>query len=285
MRVVILGAKGMLGQALKEEFEKIHEVFAYDKEDLDITNKIKIKLEIEKIRPDAVINATAINAVDQIESDSAVYKLAEEVNGYAVGKLAEVCKSLEIVLVHYSSEYVFRGDNSSGYDEDSFIDPVSKYGETKALGEKLLQSATDKFYLIRLSRLFGPAGASEMAKKSFVDTMLDLVLNKGKRELDLLDEEKSCPTYSQDLARLTRQLLEDKKPFGIYHGANAGVCAWYEFAKEIFAIKKIDVKCNSVPASKFPRPAKRPQYSELINTKLPEQRSWQEALREYLSLV
>ena len=152
----------------------------------------------------------------------------------------------------------------------------------QAPDDKILKLTTDKFYLIRLSRLFGLAGESAMTKKSFVDIMLDLVINKNKKELDLVDDEKSCPTYAPDLAKFTKKLIEEKKPFGIYHGANSGVCTWYEFAKEIFKIKNLAVKCNPVPADKFPRPAKRPNFSELINTKVNKQRNWQEALREYL---
>lgn len=282
MKIVILGSKGMLGKALREEFED-SEVFAFDKEDLDITNENQLRTKIEEIRPEVIINATAINAVDNIEIDANFYKLAEEINGTVVGKLAQICKELNIILVHYSSDYVFKGDNQVGYDEESYTDPVDKYGETKALGEKLLKMTTDKFYFIRLSRLFGKAGESEMAKKSFVDIMLDLVINKGKTELDLVDDEKSCPTYSCDLAKFTKKLLLENKPFGIYHGANNGACTWYEFAKEIFQIKNLHVKCNPVSADKFPRPAKRPNFSELLNTKVEKQRNWQEALKEYLS--
>ena len=183
----------MLGEALQKEF-KDSEVFAFDKEDLDITNEIEVKNKILETKPEIVINATAINAVDNIEIDANFYKLAEEINGTAVGKLAQICKDLDVILVHYSSDYVFKGDNPAGYNEESYTYPVDKYGETKVLGEKLLKMTTDKFYLIRLSRLFGPAGTSEMAKKSFVDVMLDLVINKGKTELDLVDDEKSCPT-------------------------------------------------------------------------------------------
>lgn len=281
MKVIILGSKGMLGKALQKEFSDF-EIFCFDKEDLDITNENNLKEKIKEIRPEVVINATAINAVDKIEIEASFYKLAEEINGTVVGKLAEICKDLDIILVHYSSDYVFKGDNSAGYKEDVYIDPINKYGETKVLGEKLLKLTTDKFYLIRLSRLFGLAGESTMTKKSFVDIMLDLVINKNKKELDLVDDEKSCPTYAPDLAKFTRKLIEEKKPFGIYHGANSGVCTWYEFAKEIFKIKNLAVKCNPVSADKFPRPAKRPNFSELINTKVNKQRNWQEALREYL---
>ena len=284
MKIIILGSKGMLGKALQEEF-KDSEVFAFDKEDLDITNENQLQIKIEEIKPEVVVNATAINAVDNIEIDASFYKLAEEINGMAVGRLAQICKDLDIILVHYSSDYVFKGDNPAGYNEEVYTDPVDKYGETKVLGEKLLKLTTDKFYLIRLSRLFGSAGTSEMAKKSFVDIMLDLVVNKGKTELDLVDDEKSCPTYAPDLAKFTKKLLLENKPFGIYHGANNGVCTWYEFAKEIFQIKNLHINCNPVSADKFPRPAKRPHFSELVNTKLPKQRNWQEALKEYLGNI
>lgn len=284
MKIIILGSKGMLGNALQEEF-KDSEVFAFDKEDLDITNENQLRTKIEEIKPEVIINATAINAVDNIEIDASFYKLAEEINGIAVGKLAQICKELNIILVHYSSDYVFKGDNPAGYNEESYTDPVDKYGETKAFGEKLLKMTTDKFYLIRLSRLFGPAGTSEMAKKSFVDIMLDLVINKGKTELDLVDDEVSCPTYAPDLAKFTKKLLLENKPFGIYHGANNGACTWYEFAKEIFQVKNLEIKSNSVSADKFTRPAKRPNFSELLNTKVEKQRNWQEALKEYLNTI
>lgn len=298
MRVMILGSKGMLGTALKEEFKDC-EVFCFDKDELDITNTVETREKVEEIKPGVIINATAINAVDLIETENKMYELAKEINGLVVGRLAEICKELNIVLVHYSSDYVFgstsspqvNGDSIDGYVEEAPVDPVDKYGETKVLGEKLLKINGEKYYLIRLSRLFGPAGESEMAKNSFVDIMLDLVLNKGNPsintqgevKLDLVDDEKTSPTYSKDLAKLTRYILETKQPFGIYHGANTGSCTWYEFAKEIFALKNLNVECNPVPATKFSRPAQRPKFSELVNTKLPLQRAWQIALKEYLS--
>jgi len=283
MKIVIAGAKGMLGKALVEEFKKTHEVLAYDKEELDVTNKNQINVILEKEKPEVIINATAYNAVDKIEENSSDYLLAQEINGYVVGKLAEVCKDLQIVLVHYSSDYIFKGDNNTGYNESSFVDPINKYGETKVLGENLLKSVNGKFYLIRLSRLFGPTGDSITAKKSFVDIMLDLAVNQGKTQLDLVDDEKTCPTYSADLAKFTRELLEQHQSFGVYHGANSGACTWYEFAQEIFKLKKLNVVCNPVSGDKFLRPAKRPHFTELLNTKMPKQRSWQEALQEYLS--
>jgi len=284
MQVLIIGHKGMLGQELKKVFETNgHEVTGCDREELDITDTEALKSKLDKLKPELVINATAINAVDKIEDTPEMYELAKNVNGLAVGQLAKLCKERKIILVHYSSDYVFKGDNDNGYPEDSPCDPVNKYGETKALGEKLLQENTDQYYLIRLSKLFGKPALSEGAKKSFVDTMISLVTEGGKTHLDVVDEEKSSPTYAPDLVNLTYRLVSQKLPYGIYHGSNTGICTWYEWAKEVFNLKGITVDITPVSGDKFPRPAKRPTSSELINTKLPGERSWQEALKEYLS--
>ena len=139
-----------------------------------------------------------------------------------------------------------------------------------------------KFYLMRLSRLFGKAGNGENAKKSFVDMILNLA--KEKEALEIIDEELSSPTYAPDLAKLTKKIVANKMPYGIYHGANGGSCTWYEFAKEALKLKNISCKLIPVPASQFPRPAARPKYSILLNTKLSPARSWREALKEYLEI-
>jgi len=196
--------------------------------------------------------------------------------------LSKICKNKDIIFIHYSSDYVFKGDNVLGYKEDDKVDPINKYGITKAIGEKKLLENIQEFYLIRLSKLFGKPAVSVGAKKSFVDTMIWLATEGGKKQLDLVDEEIGCITYAPDLAKFTRDILEKNKPFGIYHGANSGTCSWFQWAKEIFEIKKINIDLRPVSGKKFPRPAKRPMYSELINTKMPPQRSWQIALKEYL---
>jgi dTDP-4-dehydrorhamnose reductase len=124
-------------------------------------------------------------------------------------------------------------------------------------------------------------GSGDNVKRSFVDTMLELA--KTKNEFDIVDEELSSPTYALDLARRTREIVEGKYEYGIYHGANRGACTWFGFAEAIFKIKEINIKLNPVPSGKFPRPAKRPAYGVLLNTKLPEARTWQEALWSYIN--
>ncbi|HSR89193.1 MAG TPA: dTDP-4-dehydrorhamnose reductase [Candidatus Udaeobacter sp.] len=279
-KILVIGNRGMLGQELVKNFQKDYEVIGLDYDAFDITNEKIVKEKINEIKPSLVINAAAYNNVDLAEQKEEEFAKAKMVNGLAVEYLAAVCLENKITIVHYSSDYVFRGDNKNGYVEDAPTDPISKYGESKALGEMLLQNSGANFYLIRLSKLFGPAGGG---KKSFVDTMIDLVVNQGKKELKLVNEEFSCPTYSADLVNFTRKLWEDKLPFGIYHGANSGACTWYEFSLEIFKQKNLAVNCIPVAATEFPRPAKRPVFSELLNTKMPKQRDWTEALADYLS--
>lgn len=283
-KVLILGAKGMLGQELVREFgARNFEIIGWDKEDLDITDFAATEEKIKKIMPDILLNAAAYNLVDKIEEDNQIFELAKNINGEAVGNLARICKADNITFVHYSSDYVFKGDNRDGYKEDDKLDPVNKYGETKAIGENQVLNIGGKFYIIRLSKLFGKPAASADAKKSFVDMMIWLATEGGKTHLDLVDEEVSCVTYAPDLAELTLNIIKNQQPFGVYHGANSGVCSWYEWAKEIFKLKNINIEITPVSGNKFPRSAKRPIYSELLNTKLPKQRNWQSALKEYLN--
>lgn len=280
--VVIFGSQGLLGTALMKQFSGTYEVVGLDRNDLDILDEKQVTQTIEKLKPKLVINAVAYNNVDEAEKNDDAFKMAENLNGQVVGKLGHTTKSLGIPLVHFSSEYVFDGTNKDGYTEKAAPRPINRYGQTKLLGETLAAEATDLLYIIRLSRLFGPSGTSELTKKSFVDIMLDQVEKNSAANIKVVDDEKSCPTYSPDLARFVYDLTVRQKPFGIYHGANSGACTWYILAKEIFTIKGLAVNVVPVDENAFPRPAKRPHYGELISTKLPPQRPWQEALRDYI---
>ncbi|MDP2683961.1 MAG: dTDP-4-dehydrorhamnose reductase [bacterium] len=276
MKTLIIGAKGMLGQDLAKVFSE-EELTLWDREDIDITDKEVVYNKITELQPELILNAAAYNDVDGAEKNE---EIAMQVNAHGPGNIAGTAKKINATLVHYSTDYVFDGDNKDGYKEDDPKDPQSVYAKSKSMGEVEVIKNCKKFYIIRLSKLFGSPAISVNAKKSFVDTMLNLA--KEKSELNVVDEELSSPTYSSDLARQTKKIIESKMPYGIYHVTNSGACTWYEFANEIFAIKGIDVKINSVPGSFYPRPAKRPMYSILLNTKLDKLRSWQEALKDYL---
>lgn len=270
----------MLGQVLVKEFrEANYEVIDWDKDDVDITDKNQLESKLVDLRPGIIINAAAYNNVDKIETENR--EAAFKINGEAVGNLAELCKLLNTIFVHYSTDYVFKGDKVNGYAEDDQPEPINVYGESKFRGEKdIFKISGLKYYLIRTSHLFGLPAMSEVAKKSFVDVILETGKTKG--EIDLVTEGVFSPTYVPDLAQSTRELVETGLAWGVYHRTNNGSCTWYGWGKKIFEIMNLPVKINPVTSDKFPRPAKRPLFSVLKTTKLPPLRDWEEATKEYL---
>ncbi|MCI0471655.1 MAG: NAD(P)-dependent oxidoreductase, partial [Candidatus Aminicenantes bacterium] len=228
-RILIIGSQGNLGQDLVNIFERdiVWEVFGYDRDEIDVTSEESLRKKVEEVSPDAVINASAYNAVDKCETDEIEYELAKKINGYGPGFLAKICKEKNIPLVHYVSDYIFDGEKGE-YSEIDKPNPISNYGRSKLLGEEEIRKNTGKFYLIRISKLFGKPGTSPMSKKSFFDTMI--AFGKDKRVLKVVDDEKSCFTYTPDLALETKKIIEEKIPFGVYHVVNEGACTWYEAA-------------------------------------------------------
>lgn len=299
-KVLILGAKGMLGQELARVFgadgpprfgeARKYEIAAWDKEDIDITNFAEAEKMIREYAPQIILNAVAYNAVDQCEENDEEYAKAMTLNAEVPKFLARVAKELDATLVHYSTDYVFDGENVSGYAEDAEPHPISRYGVSKREGEKNVLAEAGKFYLIRLSKLFGKPASSAGGKQSFFEKMLETA--KGKSEVSVVDDEKSCFTYAPDLARATRELIEAKVSYGIYHLPNSQAATWYEAAVELFRLAKVypptsnngrvNIVVKPVSADAFPRPAKRPKYSVLLNTKRPVLRSYVEALKEFL---
>ncbi|MFY9457620.1 MAG: dTDP-4-dehydrorhamnose reductase [Candidatus Spechtbacterales bacterium] len=281
MKIVILGAKGMLGRDLGRVFYDLNP-YLLDKDELDIRDKEGIFALFRNLKPDVVINAAAYTDVDGCETNK---ELAMQVNGAAPGYLAAAAKDVGAVFAHYSTDYVFDGKKIEGYSEDDKSgNPLNFYGETKLVGENAVREAGGEYYLIRTSWLYGING------KNFVETMLRLAKEKkdlpaGRQELRVVNDQHGKPTFSLDLARKTRELIENKKDFGIYHIINEPKTTWYDFASEILGqggqAPRVITPCAS---AEFPRPAKRPQYSILLNTKLPPLRAWQEALAEYLAL-
>jgi len=274
MKILILGAKGSLGQVFADLY-KDQEVLAWDREELDITDEEMVAKKISEFKPNIIINCAAYNAVDKAEDDRLT---ADQINGYAVGFVAKAASQVGATMVHFSTNYVFAGDNQEGYNEDDEPRPQSAYAKSKLLGEIELAENTDKYYLIRTSWLYGKESIT--GKSSFVEVMLGLA--KAGKEIKGIKDEFASPTYVVDLAQATRALIEQNKPFGTYHLTNSGTASWYDWAKEIFAIKKLEAKVTAISRADYPRKANRPQYGTLINTKFIELRPWTEALKEYL---
>jgi len=285
-RILILGAGGNLGGVLVEDFKEDYDVIAWDKENIDITDKDLVISKIREIKPDFIINTASYNAVDKCETDDDEYELAQKINGEAVGFLAEVAIEIGAVLVHYSTDYVFDGENRDGYKESDKTNPINKYGKTKQMGEQEIIKRSGlglKWYLIRTSKLFGPKGSNAGAKPSFFDLVLKLAQEKDELKM-VHDEEISCFTYTRDLSKATKSLIETDQAFDIYHITNNEACSWYEAAKYLLDLKDIkNVEVRPVDSKEYARDAKRPNYSILLNTKLNNLRSYKEALREYFN--
>ncbi|MDD5396741.1 MAG: SDR family oxidoreductase [Candidatus Moranbacteria bacterium] len=304
-KVLVMGSRGMLGQELVDIFkgDSDYNVTAWDFNNIDITDEVQTKEKISKLKPEIILNATGYNAVDLCEKDKAEFEKAKKLNGKAPGFLAKIAKKLDATLVHYSTDYVFDGmpdvmepegcggscgscrlhegfTPEIGFREDAITIPLQKYGKSKLMGEETVQRFGEKYYIIRLSKLFGKPAKSKTAKRSFFDVMLEV--GKKNKEVKVVDEETSCFTYAPDLAKKTKEIIESGKPYGIYHVANSGACTWYEAVVELYKMAKIKTKVVPVSSDEFPRPAQRPYVSTLINTKLNPLRSYKLALREYL---
>lgn len=275
MKIVIIGAKGMLGSMLSTVFSDYAPTLL-DRDEIDIANADNVREVLLPLQPDVIINAAAYTNVDVAETTPEDAANAFLVNETGVKNLADMAKIMGATLVHFSTDYVFPGTEQSGYTENDSPGPaVNIYGQSKLAGERALKESGCNFYLIRTAWLYGPNG------KNFVDTML--MLAKNNKQIQVVDDQTGCPTYTKDLSLFVKTLLEERYAYGIYHGVNAEQASWFEFAKAIFTtVPGMQVDVKPVPSSEFPRPAKRPTFSVLQNTKGPAMRSWKEALADYL---
>lgn len=282
MKILVTGARGMLGQDVVLAFKSAgHEVIVTDRNDLDITKLDDVTKFVDELRPAVIINTAAYNLVEKVE-DPNVYPIALAVNATGPKNLAEAAKNIGAKFVHYSTDYVFAGDKPEGYLETDEPNPISKYGETKALGERAVKEIGGDFFICRLSKIFGVPGIGEGSKESFVALMLRLAHEKP--ELKIVDEEVGTPSYTKDIAQATLKLVVDNFEPGIYHLVNAGGgVTWYAFAKEIFSIMKIMTPFKPVSSSDFPKAYRSPKFAELKNTKFLPLRSRVEALNEFLT--
>ncbi len=302
-KVLVLGSLGMLGQELVQVFsrDEKYAVTGWDREDIDVTDFVLLEERLTTLQPDIVVNAVAYNAVDACEAGGDDYMKALALNRDVPLFLAEMSEKLSFVLVHYSTDYVFDGaleenkaktgccgggccgagsSNQVGYNEEALPNPMNRYGESKYAGERAVRERAKEYYLIRLSKLFGRPGKSAEAKRSFFAIMLEQSLSK--KEVQVVDEEKSSFTYAPDLAQATKELIESESEFGTYHLANEGAATWYEAVQELYAFAEKEMTVIPVGSDTFPRPAKRPSCSVLLNTKRPKLRHYTEALEEFI---
>ena len=284
MSTIILGSQGNLGQQLKKAFINELEA-AWDHVDFDFLDFKLLAKKLDETQASLIINAAAYNAVDNCENDKEAKILAYKLNRDLPAFLADYALEKGIKLMHYSTDYVFGGDNrlTRPCQELDQAYPVNEYGRNKVVGKKEVAKRALlglQYYLVRTSKLFGPLGSGNFVKPSFFDLMMKLA--KEQDSLQVIDGELSCFTYTPDLAQASWQLYTDQAPRGIYHLCNSEAATWYEAALYLFKNLKLDVQVKAIKSEDWSRAALRPNFSVLANTRRPLLRSWREALDEYL---
>ncbi|WP_373074037.1 dTDP-4-dehydrorhamnose reductase [Sulfurimonas sp.] len=259
--ILVTGANGQLGSEIKElssEYENNY--FFTDREELDISNEQAVKEYINSNNIDVIINCAAYTAVDKAEDDQ---ENANNINHLAVKYLSEIAKEKSVNMIHVSTDYVFNGKNHKPYVEEDSVNPNSVYGKTKLDGENAMLHINPKnSIIIRTSWVYSSFGAN------FVKTMLRL--GKERDELGVIFDQVGTPTYARDLAKIILEIQPkiDNENVEIYNYSNEGVLSWYDFAKEIMRMAKLDCIVNPIETKEYPTPASRPHYSLLNKAKI-----------------
>ena len=259
--ILVTGSMGQLGSEIKELSSNYNYNFFFTtRDDIDITSKDSIKEFCQTNSINVIINCAAYTAVDKAQSD---IENADLVNRKAVKKLSIVAKELNIKLIHISTDYVFDGKNFKPYVEEFQTNPQSVYGKTKLDGENEIRDINPlNSIIIRTSWVYSYYG------NNFVKTMLRL--GKEKEELGVIFDQVGTPTYAKDLAITILDIIPqiDNQKVEIYNYSNEGVLSWYDFAKEIMKMAKLNCKTNPIETYQYPTPAKRPHFSLLNKSKI-----------------
>jgi dTDP-4-dehydrorhamnose reductase len=273
MTWLVLGAKGQLGQELIQLLKiKQIEATGTDRNEIDFAKPNEIAEKLTKLNPSHIVNCGAYTQVDKAEEEP---ELANLINAQAVGVIAKFASERKIPFVHISTDYVFDGTSTIAYLEDDKINPQSVYGSSKALGEKEASGNNPDSYILRTAWVYGEYGSNfpkVIAKKL-----------RNNESLNVVIDQVGAPTWTFDLASAIIEILEKRPKPGIYHITNSESCSWFEFAQEIAKTLNVDGKLVKPTDSKsFVRPAVRPKFSVLSNTKwenagLTPLRSWKEA--------
>ena len=224
---------------------------------------------------DAIIHCAAYTAVDAAEDNEA---LVTKINAEGTKNIAEVAKTLDIAMMYISTDYVFDGEGERPWEPDDKRAPLNVYGMAKYKGELYVEELLKKYFIVRISWVFGLHG------NNFIKTMLRLGKERGA--VSVVNDQIGSPTYTPDLSRLLVDMIVSDK-YGRYHATNEGLCSWYDFAVEIFKQAKLDVAVTPVSSDAFPVKAKRPHNSRMDKSKLTKNGfkllpPWQDALRRYL---
>lgn len=279
---MITGANGQLGADLVTELKTVYDVIPVTHDIIDLCESEKVESLIAHLEPDILINTAAFHHVEKCEAES---KKAYLVNADMPYHLASICASKNIKFIHFSTAYVFDGNQHTPYTEETLAHPLNEYGKSKLTGEKMVLSCNPNALIIRVSALYGTHPCRAKNGLNFVQLMLKLAREKG--EVTVVNDEFVAPTYTADIARQIIPILQHNLT-GIIHLNAEGSCSWYEFAEEIFRYTNTPVKLSASSAATNTSVVKRPAYSVLSNHVLQTQGlncmpHWKEGLHQYLN--
>ena len=277
MKILVTGVTGQLGHDCVQQLkmEKDVEVKGVSSKEFPLTEPGQMEKYLMKFHPDAVIHCAAYTAVDKAEEER---ELCQAVNGEGTRNLALLCKKIDAKLIYISTDYVFPGTGEEPYEVDAPKAPVNVYGASKLQGEEAVQEILDKYFIVRISWVFGSNG------KNFIRTMLKLGETRDK--LTVVDDQIGSPTYTRDLAVLLARMVRTDK-YGVYHATNEGFCSWADLAIETFRQAGMQVEVERTTSDNYPTAARRPCNSRLSKEcldkagfeRLPR---WQDAVGRYL---
>ena len=272
-KVLILGHTGKMGIALVEAFSSGYEVTGKNSKDFNAQDSKKVVDLIEENSADIVINAVAKLGIDRCETEP---EKAFRINALFPKLLAELSNEKEFLLVHFSTDAVFNDEKKNFYTEKDLPKPLNAYGLTKYNGDCFIQSIAEKYYIFRISILFGGA----VKNSQFVEKMLERV-RAGGGVLKISNDITLSPTYSRDVAAEARRIVEAQLPYGLYHLANEGKATLYELMKEITSGLGIDSRIEKASHKDFQSIGVKNTYTPIRSDKITSLRPWREAVREY----
>jgi dTDP-4-dehydrorhamnose reductase len=279
MRILVPGGGGQLAAAIVCELSVSHEVFAFRRADLDVTDDGAVERAVATVRPDLIVNCAAYNDVDGAE-DHPVEAL--NVNAFAVRAMARAALAHGAGLVHFSTDFVFDGTSAEPYRETDPPNPRSAYAASKLLGE-WFAADVPRAYVLRVESLFGRAPAGPEPKGSVAAIVRTLAAGGTAR---VFEDRTVSPTYIPDAARATRELVERAVPPGVYHCVNSGACTWLELGRAIADRLGLEGRLTPIRMADEPRRASRPRFCALSNEKLKQagiaMPDWRDALDRYL---
>jgi len=274
-KLLVLGNTGKMGQAICTAFRGDYIIIGKNSGDFDAQNFEEVTAIVEAVRPDIVINAVAFLGIDSCERDS---NKAFIVNTLYPKLLAELSNKLDFLLIHFSTDAVFKDRIEGAYKESDYLEPVNMYGRTKHGGDCLVWNIARRFYLIRISILFGESSRNTQ----FVEKMLDKI-RQGATSVQIADDIISSPSYSRDIAKEIKRILEVPESYGVYHVANQGQVSLYELMNEIVHLLGLNVVVERASHKDFPCVGIKNTRTPIQSEKLKPLRHWKMAVADYCS--